>query len=87
MANPVVKSAADTNTEMDSALVNPEIGNESGGGPGVGNRIIYHVTLVADGVAITADDIYDMLDAEFAVVASEKGTNARNTYIFNIGPA
>jgi hypothetical protein len=80
MANTVVTSAANTNTAMDDGTLNPDQ---------TANRSIVHITLVCEGVTLSPDDIYDALDAEFAVVAGEKdsGAYSRGTWIFNIGPA
>lgn len=77
-ANKVPLSASSTNTQMDNATLNPT---------GTANRQTYHITLVAEGVSINPDDIYDMLDAQYATVAGEKTTMTRNCWIFNIGPA
>lgn len=83
MANTVVKSAANTNTQMDNNDLNPTVTSAAG----TGNRKIVHITLVCENVDVTPDDIYDALDTEFAVVAGEKDTFSRGTWIFNIGPA
>lgn len=84
--NPVVTSAATTNTQMDNASLNPDAlmapANVAR------DKRIVHITLEIEGnVSVTPDDIYDALDAEFAVVASPKSTMARGCWIFNIGPS
>ena len=81
MANTVVRSAANTTADMDNAALNPDVNAVAGG------RKIVHITLVAEGVDINPDNIYDMLDTQFAVVAGEKDLMARGCWIFNIGPA
>jgi hypothetical protein len=77
-ANKVVLPAATTNTQMDNTALNPT---------GTANRQVYHITIVAQGVSIDPDNIYDMLDAQYATIAGEKNTMSRNTWIFNVGPA
>ena len=76
--NKVPLSASDTNTQMDNAALNPT---------GTAQRQIFHITLVADNVDIDPDDIYDMLDAQYATIAGEKNSMSRGTWIFNVGPA
>lgn len=77
-ANKVVTDAATANAQMDNAALNPT---------GTANRQVYHITLVAQGVSIDPDNIYDALDAQYATVAGEKNYLSRNCWIFNIGPA
>jgi hypothetical protein len=78
MANKVVTPAATVNTQIDNNGLNPA---------STQNRGVAHITLQYEGVTLTPDDIYDMLDTQYAVVASPKSTMSRNTWIFNIGPA
>lgn len=83
--NTVPKSAAATNTQIDNDTLNPDV--VATGQGNTRNRKIVHITLVCEGVTVTPDAIYDALDAQFAVVAGEKDTYSRGTWIFNIGPA
>lgn len=78
-ANKVPLAAAATNTQMDDTVLNPVSTGTS--------RRIYHITLVTEGIALDPQDVYDALDAEWAVVAGEKNYMSRGTWIFNIGPA
>lgn len=84
-----VKTSAEVNTQMDDDNMNPTVkGTPAGtaaGGPG--NRKVIHITLIADGVDVSGNDIFDMVDAQFATVQGEKDTHTRGTYIFQVGPA
>lgn len=52
------------------------------------NRKIVHLTLVVDGVALDMGDLFDAIDDMTGVeLTGEKSFNARNTYIWNLGPA
>lgn len=86
MANTVPLSASDTNTQMDNGTLNPDVDADPLTGVNRNAQIV-HITLVCQNVTVTPDDVYDALDTEFAVVAGEKTTMSRGTWIFNIGPA
>ncbi len=85
MANKVVTPAATVNSQIDNNALNPE---KLVPAQVARDKRIVHITLEIEGnVTITPDIIYDMLDTQFPVVASNKTVQSRGTYIFNIGPA
>jgi hypothetical protein len=85
LANKTVTDASATNTQMDNATRNPNV--VATAGTGSENKKIVHITLEVRGVTLDPDNIYDMLDSQFAVVQSPKSSLARNCWIFEIGPA
>lgn len=80
MANKTVKSAAATSTAMSDVTKNPTINATVGN-----NRRVVHITLVVQGITLTAAQIYTAL-ATLGTVASEKDTLRNNNWVFNVGP-
>ena len=72
-------TVAASNAELDDSQLNPDITN---------NDSIVHLTLKFEGVSVNPDNIYDMVDAQYGTVYSEKGAGGNTTgcYIFKITP-
>lgn len=88
-ANTNVLTESQLETQVDDETQNPDVNAVAGG------RKIIHLTLVCEGVDIDIGELYDSVATVHAnvsgvtrvvTVTGEKSSNARGTYIWNIGP-